>query len=100
MSAVIQEPRLYERLLALPENLVGEIINGKLYSQPRPAGPYFIHQTDIDGSVQGECFCRQSIDGRQIYAVASHSGRLWSVRGRNVADRGFPGRLRGVFRKT
>ena len=40
MSAVIQESSLYERLLALPENLVGEIINGELYTQPRPAGPH------------------------------------------------------------
>ncbi|MFO1431371.1 MAG: Uma2 family endonuclease [Candidatus Competibacteraceae bacterium] len=28
----------YERLLALPENLVGEIIGGKLYTQARPSG--------------------------------------------------------------
>ncbi|CAI8867872.1 Uma2 family endonuclease [Methylocaldum szegediense] len=40
MSAVIQESNLYERLLALPENLVGEIIDGELYTQPRPAGPH------------------------------------------------------------
>jgi Uma2 family endonuclease len=40
MSAVIQESSLYERLLALPENIIGEIIDGKLYTQPRPAGPH------------------------------------------------------------
>lgn len=40
MSAVIQETSLYERLIALPENLVGEIIDGELYTQPRPAGPH------------------------------------------------------------
>lgn len=40
MSAVIQEEKPYERLLALPENLVGEIIDGELYTQPRPAGPH------------------------------------------------------------
>ena len=28
----------YERLLALPENLVGEVIGGELYTQPRPSG--------------------------------------------------------------
>ena len=33
------EPKrdLYRELLDLPENMVGEIINGELYSQPRPA---------------------------------------------------------------
>jgi hypothetical protein len=40
MSAVIQESSLYERLLVLPENIIGEIIDGKLYTQPRPAGPH------------------------------------------------------------
>jgi Uma2 family endonuclease len=28
----------YERLLALPENLVGEVIGGELYTQARPSG--------------------------------------------------------------
>lgn len=40
MSAVIKETSLYELLLALPENRVGEIINGELHTQPRPAGPH------------------------------------------------------------
>ena len=30
----------YEQLLALPENQVGEVIGGRLYTQPRPAGPH------------------------------------------------------------
>ena len=29
---------LYEELLALPENLTGEIIGGELFAQPRPTG--------------------------------------------------------------
>ena len=40
MPAVIAEASLYEQLLALPENVVGEIIAGQLYTQPRPAGPH------------------------------------------------------------
>lgn len=40
MSAMIKEQSLYERLLALPEHLVGEIIDGELYTQPRPAAPH------------------------------------------------------------
>ena len=31
---------LYERLLALPEGLTGEILNGQLHTQPRPSGPH------------------------------------------------------------
>ena len=43
MLAAISEPlSLYEQLSALPENVVGEIINGQLYTQPRPAGPHAI----------------------------------------------------------
>ncbi|MFM8331719.1 MAG: Uma2 family endonuclease [Candidatus Methylumidiphilus sp.] len=30
-------PTLYEQLVALPENITGEIIDGELYTQPRPA---------------------------------------------------------------
>jgi len=30
----------YEDLVALPEGVVGEIIGGVLYTQPRPAGPH------------------------------------------------------------
>lgn len=32
-----QRPARYEDLLALPDNLVGEIIDGELHSHPRPA---------------------------------------------------------------
>jgi hypothetical protein len=31
---------LYDRLEALPERLTGEILNGQLHTQPRPAGPH------------------------------------------------------------
>ncbi len=43
MSAVMKpatSPDLYAQLEALPENLAGEIIGGRLYAQPRPAGPH------------------------------------------------------------
>jgi len=33
-------PSLYEQLEALPEGLTGEILNGQLYTQPRPSGPH------------------------------------------------------------
>jgi hypothetical protein len=31
---------LYQQLEALPEGLTGEILNGQLHTQPRPAGPH------------------------------------------------------------
>jgi len=31
---------LYDRLLALPDGLTGEILGGQLHTQPRPAGPH------------------------------------------------------------
>lgn len=41
MSAVIAERKTpYQSLLELPEHVVGEIINGQLYTQPRPAAPH------------------------------------------------------------
>lgn len=35
MSAVLKLS-LYEQLLALPEHVTGEILNGELYAMPRP----------------------------------------------------------------
>jgi Uma2 family endonuclease len=32
----------YEDLVALPENLVGEIVDGELYASPRPASPHAV----------------------------------------------------------
>ncbi|NJM12500.1 MAG: Uma2 family endonuclease [Synechococcaceae cyanobacterium SM1_2_3] len=41
MSAVMAiQPTLYQQLEALPPNVTGEIINGRLYAQPRPASPH------------------------------------------------------------
>ena len=34
------KPTLYEQLESLPEGLTGEILNGQLYTQPRPSGPH------------------------------------------------------------
>ena len=37
----------YEQLLALPENLVGEIIGGQLHTQPRPSGPHGVAERGL-----------------------------------------------------
>jgi Uma2 family endonuclease len=36
----LPRPTLYEQLERLPEGLTGEILNGQLYTQPRPSGPH------------------------------------------------------------
>ncbi len=46
--APAHRPTLYEALEALPEGVTGEILNGQLHTQPRPAGPHA-----IAGSVLG-----------------------------------------------
>jgi hypothetical protein len=44
---------LYRELEALPAHLVGEIVNGRLHTQPRPVGPHAVAAsrllTDIEG---------------------------------------------------
>ncbi len=43
----------YDALLALPENLVGEVINGQLYTQPRPSGPHGVAERGLSIEVGG-----------------------------------------------
>ena len=43
---------LYERLLSLPEHLVGEILDGELHATPRPRGPHIAaHSTEHSDSI-------------------------------------------------
>ena len=41
------EPNPYDQLLALPENLVGEVLGGELHTQPRPAGRHGLVETAL-----------------------------------------------------
>ncbi|MDR2215181.1 MAG: Uma2 family endonuclease [Nevskiaceae bacterium] len=52
MSAVLK-PRstTYDDLIALPENRVGEIIEGTLYSQPRPASKHARSNSALGGEL-------------------------------------------------
>ncbi len=47
----------YQDLLALPRNVVGELINGELHAQPRPGGPHAA-TASILGMVLGNPFHR------------------------------------------
>jgi len=44
----------YDDLLALPENLVGEILNGTLHTQPRPAPRHAAASTSLSAVLGGE----------------------------------------------
>lgn len=44
---------LYAELEALPENLVGEIIDGELYAQPRPAAPHAVASSGLGADLLG-----------------------------------------------
>ncbi|HUM96142.1 MAG TPA: Uma2 family endonuclease, partial [Candidatus Competibacter sp.] len=50
MNQAQASPRLtlYDQLVALPENQVGEVIGGQLYVQPRPAGPHAAAESAIN----------------------------------------------------
>jgi len=40
VSKVIEKPATYEDLLKVPDHLVAEIIDGELFTSPRPASPH------------------------------------------------------------
>jgi Uma2 family endonuclease len=46
-------PMLYEQLEALPEGLTGEILDGQLYTQPRPSGPHALAASALGGELFG-----------------------------------------------
>jgi Uma2 family endonuclease len=40
MATPARKPATYEDLLRLPDDKIGEIVDGELYASPRPAGPH------------------------------------------------------------
>ena len=53
MKAVHYAGDLYAELEALPENLTGEIINGRLYAQPRPTTPHALVESGLAMDIGG-----------------------------------------------
>lgn len=47
MEKATRSDDLYAQLEALPANLTGEIINGRLYAQPRPANPHALASSGL-----------------------------------------------------
>jgi Uma2 family endonuclease len=52
MSAVLKLS-LYEQLLALPEHVTGEILNGELYAMPRPSGRHGLAERGLNFNLSG-----------------------------------------------
>ncbi len=48
-----KKPSLYEQLMCLPEGLTGEIINGQLRTQPRPAWPHSLAGSRLGADIEG-----------------------------------------------
>ena len=52
-AALARDFALYDQLLTLPEHIVGEILNGQLYTQPRPTGRHTLAQSGLHGEIDG-----------------------------------------------
>lgn len=53
MSELAIKLSLYDHLIMLPENLTGEILNGQLHTQPRPAGPHALVESSLEYELFG-----------------------------------------------
>jgi Uma2 family endonuclease len=49
MTARLRQFATYEDLIAVPENMVAELIDGELYASPRPAGPHTLAESALGG---------------------------------------------------
>jgi len=63
MSSTLRQPNLYEQLEALPETVVGEILEGRLYVQPRPAPKHLNAATELTGILRPNFGSRGSHPG-------------------------------------
>jgi Uma2 family endonuclease len=54
---VATKPSLYEQLMSLPAGLTGEIINGQLRTQPRPAWPHILAGARLGAVIEGPYGC-------------------------------------------
>lgn len=52
-GAVARLGTLWEQLCALPSNQLGEIVGGKLFASPRPAGPHARVTSKLGGKLDG-----------------------------------------------
>ena len=50
-AAKVKRPATYEDLCRLPENMVGEILNGDLHASPRPALPHAVTASAVGNQI-------------------------------------------------
>ncbi len=55
MHALLKQ-NLYQDLLSLPESLTGEILNGRLYAQPRPSAKHVLVSSNLGIEIGGPYF--------------------------------------------
>ncbi|MCC7381573.1 MAG: Uma2 family endonuclease [Deltaproteobacteria bacterium] len=53
MIAVSKKRATYQDLVDLPENVIGEILDGELHAQPRPAVPHASSSSNLGGLLHG-----------------------------------------------
>ncbi|MFP2912818.1 Uma2 family endonuclease [Pyxidicoccus sp. 3LFB2] len=53
MSKETKRPATYADIEALPENMVGQLIDGELIAMPRPASPHGVTQFALGGELYG-----------------------------------------------
>ncbi len=53
MSEPFRRRATYQDIIDLPEHVTGEIIDGELYTQPRPAGPHTIVASELGADLSG-----------------------------------------------
>lgn len=53
MGKGTKRPATYEDVLALPEHMVGQLIDGELIAMPRPANPHGVAQMSLGGELYG-----------------------------------------------
>ena len=56
MSQAVKQSDVYQDLLNLPENIIGEIINGELHTQPRPSPRHALASSSLGGELDGLYF--------------------------------------------
>jgi hypothetical protein len=53
LPARVRRPATYEDLLAVPDPLVAEILDGELHTSPRPAVPHAVATSSLGGELYG-----------------------------------------------
>lgn len=68
---------LYEQLLALPEGITGELIDGELYTQPRPSGRHGVTEGALNIRIGGP-FQFGDRAGRAVGGFCPSRKFIWS----------------------